>query len=92
MIYILLVLILACLVVSHIRLKRTLDDLEADISELRMDCVPLGDEYSQLADKIEAEQETEEERERRKLIEKQYTEGLLNILTYSAETRRKKDE
>ena len=91
MIYILLVLILACLVVSHIRLN-TLDDLEADIFELRMDCVPLGDEYSQLADKIEAEQETEEERERRKLIEKQYTEGLLNILTYSAEARRKKDE
>ena len=80
------------MVVSHIRLKRTLDDLEADIFELRMDCVPLGDEYSQLSDEIEAEQETEEERERRKLIEKQYTEGLLNILTYSAETRRKKDE
>lgn len=92
MIYILLVLVIICLVCSHIRLERKLNELRGLIDNVALSITPLDDEYIQLADELETEQEIEEERERRKLIEKQYTEGFLNILTYSAEARRKKDE
>lgn len=85
-VYILLVLIIVLLLYIGKNLERKLDKVEQGIENL---LTILGAEEPQ---KITTEVDNEEVNRKAAELEKMYSEGVMNILTYGSDSRRKKDE
>ncbi len=85
-VYILLVLIIVLLLYIGKNLERKLDKVEQGIENL---LTAFGAEEPQ---KITTEVDNEEVNRKAAELEKMYSEGVMNILTYGSDSRRKKDE
>lgn len=85
-VYILLVLIIVLLLYIGKNLERKLDKVEQGIENL---LTAFGAEEPQ---KITTEVDNEEVNRKAIELEKMYSEGVMNILTYGSDSRRKKDE
>lgn len=85
-VYILLVLIIVLLLYIGKKLERKLDKVEQGIENL---LTAFGEEEPQ---KITIEDDNEEANRKAIELEKMYSEGVMNILTYGSDSRRKKDE
>ena len=84
--YILLVLIIVLLLYSVNRLERKLDKVELGIEKI----LALFNNVEEPLE-VTAEFDSEEAKHKAEELEKMYSEGLMNILTYGS-SRRKKDE
>jgi len=85
-VYILLVLIIVLLLYIGKNLERKLDKVEQGIENL---LTVFGEEEPQ---KITTEVDSEEANRKAIELDKMYSEGVMNILTYGSDSRRKKDE
>lgn len=85
-VYILLVLIIVLLLYIGKNLERKLDKVEQGIENL---LTVFGAEEPQ---KITIEDDNEEVNRKAIELDKMYSEGVMNILTYGSDSRRKKDE
>lgn len=85
-VYIPLVLIIVLLLYIGKKLERKLDKVEQGIENL---LTAFGEEEPQ---KITIEDDNEEANRKAIELEKMYSEGVMNILTYGSDSRRKKDE
>lgn len=85
-VYILLVLIIVLLLYIGKNLERKLDKVEQGIENLS---TAFGTEEPQ---EITIDFDNEEANRKAIELEKMYSEGVMNILTYGSDSRRKKDE
>ncbi len=85
-VYILLVLIIVLLLYIGKKLERKLDKVEQGIENL---LTAFGAEEPQ---EITIDFDNEEANRKAIELEKMYSEGVMNILTYGSDSRRKKDE
>lgn len=85
-VYILLVLIIVLLLYIGKNLERKLDKVEQGIENL---LTILGAEEPQ---EITIDVDNEEANRKAAELDKMYSEGVMNILTYGSDSRRKKDE
>lgn len=85
-VYILLVLIIVLLLYIGKKLERKLDKVEQGIENL---LTILGAEEPQ---EITIDVDNEEANRKAIELDKMYSEGVMNILTYGSDSRRKKDE
>lgn len=94
-VYIVLSLIIALLVYNGISVNRKISDMHDTIDDLVFLLVSV-EEYevdeTPIAIETQTPEETDEAKRKAAELEKMYSEGLMNILTYGTESRRKKDE